>query len=417
MSGQPSDVARSIVRTQVLEEVTEMGGSPRTQEARLLQVEAAANTTAAMTYEQLVIFHHQKQALTHEVALRQQQQEEMASRSEQQQAILGAQQAALLTKLAEQERTAKEHKKALQYVSHAFGAQSRAMAEVREKVNTQARRQSGRWGLFAEGQSQRLAVIEATAGVAAQTAQVASAAAPLAPATTMNLAGFQQVPMAPVYKGSTRRERCVFMDSYLRYVWRLTVLNQGTGRDLLLMLLAACVDPAIVARICEYNLGKSFEDVSEDDWRSYFQKACGTHRQVLHAFQDNVHINAQSAKLADAESRVGRLLADFHAKLEEIDMTDLPVVKPKSCVKILMAAIRPMGLKSLIEKELKREDHVRLMKNEVDFTHWLRRHMEAYLPYERLVGRSEALTEMKDEKPKKEWKAKRNGFWGQGGGG
>ena len=74
-----------------------------------------------------------------------------------------------------------------------------------------------------------------------------------------------------------------------------------------------------------------------------------------------------------------------------------------------MAAIRPMELKSLIEKELKREVHVRLKKNVVDFTHWLRRHVEAYLPYDRLVSRSEALTEMKDEKPKKDWKAKRNG--------
>ena len=48
----------------------------------------------------------------------------------------------------------------------------------------------------------------------------------------------------------------------------------------------------------------------------------------------------------DAESRVGRLHADFHTKLEEIDMTDLTVVEPKACVKFLLTAVRPTGLGS-----------------------------------------------------------------------
>ena len=97
MSGQPSDLSRSIVRTNVHEEVTEMGGSPRAQEAHLQQVEPAASTAAAMTYEQLVIFHQQQQALAHEVVLRQKQQEEMAVRLDQQQAVLSAQHATLMT--------------------------------------------------------------------------------------------------------------------------------------------------------------------------------------------------------------------------------------------------------------------------------------------------------------------------------
>ena len=140
MSGQPNDSARSVVRTRRLEEVTETGESPRAQEARLLQVEAAANTAAATTYEQLVIFHQQQQALAHEmsmrqekqeqvareVVLRQRQQDEMAVRLEQQQAVLTAQQATFLTKLAEQERTTKEHEKALHHVSNVFGAYGRS---------------------------------------------------------------------------------------------------------------------------------------------------------------------------------------------------------------------------------------------------------------------------------------------------
>ena len=204
MSGKaPSDLARSIVRTRVHEEVTELGGSPRAQEARLQQVEAAASTTAAMTYEQLVIFHNQQQALAQEVALRQQQQQEMAIQLSEQQASLGAQQAMLMTKLAEQEKATREHDKAFHHVSNAFGAQSRAMDEVREEMNTQARRQSGRWGLFEEKHSKRLEAVEAATAEAAQKPWDRFLAD--SPKNSANLAGVQQVPMAPVYKGSTRK--------------------------------------------------------------------------------------------------------------------------------------------------------------------------------------------------------------------
>ena len=204
------------------------------------------------------------------------------------------------------------------------------------------------------------------------------------------------------------------MDSYLSYARRLTVLNQGTGRELFLMPLAACVDHAVVARICEYDLGKPFEEVSEDDWRAYFQSACGTIRIDMEVVAQNMKSLAMNTKFADAESRVGRLLADFHAKLEEIDMTDLPEVEPKACIKILVAAIRPTGLKVLIEKELQREGHGRLKKDVVQFTHWLRRHVDNYLPYESLavrndsgMRRAEGASAVVDDKTKRDWKGQR----------
>ena len=261
-----------------------------------------------------------------------------------------------------------------------------------------------------------MAAVEATAGVAAQTAQAASVAAqvaatamtPMAHATSMNLAGVQQVPMAPIYKGATRRERRMFMDSYLSYVRRLTVLNQGTGKELLLMPLAACVDPAIVSRICVFDLRKPVAEVTEDDWRAYFQSACGTLRINMSVVMSSMKNLAMNTRFADAESRVGQLLADFQAKSEEIDMTDLMEREPKAYVKILMAAVRPMGLKNLLEEELHKEDHSVLKKDVVEFTVWLRQHVELYMPYERLNGRSEALTEAKAEVPRKDWKTKRN---------
>ena len=111
----------------------------------------------------------------------------------------------------------------------------------------------------------------------------------------------------------------------------------------------------------------------------------------------------------DAESRVGRLHADFHTKLEEIDMTDLTVVEPKACVKLLVAAIRPTGLRPLIERESQQEDYSKLKKYVIHFTHWLRKHVEHYLPYVGLVVRSEAAAPVADDTSKKDWKNKRSG--------
>ncbi|RHY20713.1 hypothetical protein DYB32_009970 [Aphanomyces invadans] len=47
-------------------------------------------------------------------------------------------------------------------------------------------------------------------------------------------------------------------------------------------------------------------------------------------------------KIRDAESRVGRLLADFYEKLEQLVVAHLPEQEPKQSVKILTAAIRPL---------------------------------------------------------------------------
>ena len=149
--------------------------------------------------------------------------------------------------------------------------------------------------------------------------------------------------------------------------------------------------------------------MTEDDWRAYFQSACGTLRIDLDVVSRSMSTLVMNTKFADAESRVGRLLADFRAKLEEIDMTDLISREPKACVKILVAAVRPMSLKSLIEKELKKEDAGRLKKNVVEFTEWLQVQVEVSLPYERWSGRSDAITEVKEDKPKRDWKANRNG--------
>ncbi|RHY42589.1 hypothetical protein DYB38_010491, partial [Aphanomyces astaci] len=135
------------------------------------------------------------------------------------------------------------------------------------------RRDSERWGLFAEATNQRSPFPSEQA----------------APTSRMeNLMGVQQVPLARMYKGSTKRERREFMDEYLAY-----------SRP-------------------------SFEEITENDWCDYFLSA----REVQELDLDSVAKAMASLKVdmkfCDAESRVGRLLADFYDKLEQLDVAHLP---------------------------------------------------------------------------------------------
>ncbi len=88
----------------------------------------------------------------------------------------------------------------------------------------------------------------------------------------MHAAGVPQVPEAPIFSGAALRDRRVFMDAYMAYVRRLTVLNQGSGMSLRLMQLAACIDPTILPRVCELEMGRPFESITEEYWKDYFMR-------------------------------------------------------------------------------------------------------------------------------------------------
>ncbi len=39
-----------------------------------------------------------------------------------------------------------------------------------------------------------------------------------------------------------------------------------------LMPLAACIDPNILPRVCELEMGRAFESITEEDWKDYFMR-------------------------------------------------------------------------------------------------------------------------------------------------
>ncbi|RHY26411.1 hypothetical protein DYB32_007632 [Aphanomyces invadans] len=185
-----------------------------------------------------------------------------------------------------------------------------------------------------------------------------------------------------MYRGSTKRERCEFMDEYLAYSRRVQVLNSGMGGTLFLMPLAACIDQKIVPRVCAHDFGKPFEEFTENDWRDYLLSAREVQELGLDAVSKAMTSLKMDTKIRNAESRVGRLLADFYEKLEQLDVAHLHEQEPKQSVKILTAAIRPPHLKATVERQLMRET-IKALKSDVRaFCTWLVTLLDTFMLFE-----------------------------------
>ncbi|CAK4769616.1 unnamed protein product, partial [Aphanomyces euteiches] len=294
----------------------------------------------------------------------------------QQQQQLQRQQEELKLPMAQQAKVTGDHQSLLQQASEAMRQQHSKVEELDKKV----RRDSERWGLFAAAANQRPPVQEA----------------PTAIGRPQTLMGVQQVPLAPMYKGSTKRERREFMDEYLAYSRRVEALNRGVGGVLFLMPLAACIDQKIVPRVCEHDFGKPFEEITEDEWRDYFLSAREVQELDLEWVTKAMASLKINTRIRDAESRVGRLLADFYEKLEQLDVAHLPSQEPKQSVKILTAAIRPAALKATVERQLAREANKVYKSSVPAFGRWLTQLLDNFMLFESQMATAEKKP---DEKP------------------
>ncbi|RHY24482.1 hypothetical protein DYB32_008832 [Aphanomyces invadans] len=211
------------------------------------------------------------------------------------------------------------------------------------------------------------------------------------------LMGVQQVPLAPMYKCSTKRERREFMDEYLAYSRCVEALNRGVGGVLFLEPLAACIDQKIVPRVCEHDFGKPFEEITEDEWRDYFLSAREVHELDLDWVAKAMAPLKMDTRICDVESRVGRLLADFYEKLEQLDVVHLSSQEPKQSVKILTAAIRPAALKATVERQLAREANKAYKASVPAFDRWLIQLLDNFMLFESQMVMAEKKPE---EKPR-----------------
>ncbi|KAF0683006.1 hypothetical protein As57867_024834, partial [Aphanomyces stellatus] len=340
-------------------------GQAEVDELRMQNVERAAASLTQfnqMTYEQLAQFHAQHEALARRMVDEATRQSQLAAMMERNRVNQDEAQALLLRQQQELHKRQEELNKAIAEQARKSQDHESLLQQASEKV----RRDSERWGLFAEATNQKAAPVTAPEPIG----------------RSENLMGVQQVPLAPMYKGSTKRERREFMDEYLAYSRRVEVLNRGVGGKLFLMPLAACIDQKIVPRLCAHDFAKSFEEISEDEWRDYFLSAREVQELDMDAVARAMASLKMDTRIRDAESRVGRLLSDFYDKLEQLDVGHLPQEEPKQSVKILVAAIRPAPLKATVERQLAREANKTYKSDVTAFCQWLIKLLDNFMLFE-----------------------------------
>ncbi|OWZ03443.1 hypothetical protein PHMEG_00024826 [Phytophthora megakarya] len=73
------------------------------------------------------------------------------------------------------------------------------------------------------------------------------------------------LPVPPRYRGSSKKENQVFMDSYAIYTKHTKALNQGIQVIFFVMPLSACIEQDTVVKNCGFELFKDEKDATESE--------------------------------------------------------------------------------------------------------------------------------------------------------
>ncbi|RHY15223.1 hypothetical protein DYB32_010778 [Aphanomyces invadans] len=148
------------------------------------------------------------------------------------------QQNQLMAQLEAQRRTTENHVQGLRAAATSSILQAEALEDMR-------RRTSARWHAF-------------TATPAPQTVQ--------APATVgvHMVYGFQEVPKALTFNGSTKVQKRRFMDQYEAYMREIRLANaqRPGGQQIRQTPLSGCIDPLAVERIAFWEIGKPSHELT-----------------------------------------------------------------------------------------------------------------------------------------------------------
>ncbi|KAF0709050.1 hypothetical protein AaE_012995 [Aphanomyces astaci] len=79
------------------------------------------------------------------------------------------------------------------------------------------------------------------------------------------------LPTNPMFKGSTKEERRVFMAAYNLYISQRNALT-ANGVQPFIMPVRACIKRAMKQRIDEWDMGKGPDDVSQGESTAWFKK-------------------------------------------------------------------------------------------------------------------------------------------------
>ncbi|KAE9199191.1 hypothetical protein PF002_g22220 [Phytophthora fragariae] len=148
-----------------------------------------------------------------------------------QQLDLRQQQEDIRKQMEEQRQHLQEQFRLLKAAEEAMGRQEKQIEDLTEAARPHI---EARWGLFAE---------------APKRAETEARETRPAPEPTVMLAAGANMPVPPMYRGSTKKEKREFMDSYMVYKRRVDALNQGTQTRVFTMPLGACIEQGTLVRV------------------------------------------------------------------------------------------------------------------------------------------------------------------------
>ncbi|ETW05302.1 hypothetical protein H310_04255 [Aphanomyces invadans] len=250
------------------------------------------------------------------------------------------QQNQLMAQLEVQRRTTENHDQGLRAAAASSILQAEALEDMR-------RRTSARWHAF-------------TATPAPQTVQ--------APATVgVHLVyGFQEVPKAPTFNGSTKVQKRRFMDQYEAYIHAYQRLYRPAGGGTHSVL----------------GNGKPSHELNDEDWRDYFLSARNGDPVDMTKLNQAMGKLKMDRSIISAESRVSKRVNDFEAPLVRLYMEGFAETEPKLTVDFLMAAITPLAVQKRVRELMKLHEN-RAYKNDArSFKNWLAEYMRRYDEFE-----------------------------------
>ncbi|KAE9106282.1 hypothetical protein PF006_g21405 [Phytophthora fragariae] len=280
-----------------------------------------------------------------------------------QQLDLRQQQEDIRKQMEEQRQHLQEQFRLLKAAEEAMGRQEKQIEDLTEAARPHI---EARWGLFAE---------------APKRAETEARETRPAPEPTVMLAAGANMPVPPMYRGSTKKEKREFMDSYMVYKRRVDALNQGTQTRVFTMPLGACIEQGTLARKPDFTAYKKLQ-------------------QAVRSLAIDVGLN-------DASSRLSKLLADFYEILDDLNMEEIIHENPKTVVEYLANALRPPTFKATIKDYLSRPSYKHVKRDVQVFLKWLKPQLEEFMKYEAhipvatpTVGSSRPQTQQNSGQPR-----------------
>ncbi|KAK1929992.1 hypothetical protein P3T76_014489 [Phytophthora citrophthora] len=165
------------------------------------------------------------------------------------------------------------------------------------------------------------------------------------------------LPVPPIYWGSSKKEKREFMDSYAIYTRRIKALNQRTQAKFFVMPISACIEQGTLVRICDFELFKAEADITENEWKNYFLSALNPDNTAYKTLEKEVKALCMDTELQGAESRLSRLMAEFFEVLDCLNMEDVVHIEPKKVVGYLVDALRPPAFQAAVKGQLSGQCH------------------------------------------------------------